>query len=257
MSVLAVPAEGRRADASRISAASIRTRGLAGMSLGSRPRWCAQPKQHGRRANCGSAPMPLSGRFRRAADGSRLRERGSSRRRRRLSGHGYADPDFPGVYARIGADRLHAWVTERIPHAELRLQPAEPDGGPDGAGSRRVPARPGTSARTPGIWMATAPTTTRLAPRPLRSIHGPAPRSQPLQAIRGRRLRHHRHAHRSRGATASDTTRPVRVVGVRHTGQVPGGPLRRPGEGSRRDRQGHELQYQLSEAARPPSSERD
>jgi secreted trypsin-like serine protease len=36
-------------------------------------------------------------------------------------GNGCADPDFPGVYARIGADPLHAWVDDRIPHASFAI----------------------------------------------------------------------------------------------------------------------------------------
>ncbi len=44
-------------------------------------------------------------------------------------GIGCADPDFPGVYARIGADPLHAWVTERIPHADFSFNPPNPTAG--------------------------------------------------------------------------------------------------------------------------------
>jgi hypothetical protein len=36
-------------------------------------------------------------------------------------GNGCADPSFPGVYTRIGADPLNAWVDERIPHASFNI----------------------------------------------------------------------------------------------------------------------------------------
>jgi hypothetical protein len=44
-------------------------------------------------------------------------------------GIGCADPDFPGVYARIGADPLHAWVAERVPHADFTSNPPNPTAG--------------------------------------------------------------------------------------------------------------------------------
>ena len=44
-------------------------------------------------------------------------------------GIGCANPSFPGVYARIGADPLHAWVAERIPHADFSANPPNPTAG--------------------------------------------------------------------------------------------------------------------------------
>ena len=44
-------------------------------------------------------------------------------------GIGCANPSFPGVYARIGADPLHAWVAERIPHADFTANPPNPTAG--------------------------------------------------------------------------------------------------------------------------------
>jgi secreted trypsin-like serine protease len=44
-------------------------------------------------------------------------------------GIGCANPSFPGVYARIGADPLHAWVAERIPHADFSINPPNPTAG--------------------------------------------------------------------------------------------------------------------------------
>jgi secreted trypsin-like serine protease len=44
-------------------------------------------------------------------------------------GIGCANPSFPGVYARIGDDPLHAWVTDRIPHVDFSASPASPQTG--------------------------------------------------------------------------------------------------------------------------------
>ena len=45
-------------------------------------------------------------------------------------GNGCADPDFPGVYARIGEDPLHGWVDARIPHARFDIDHAAVAGSP-------------------------------------------------------------------------------------------------------------------------------
>lgn len=46
-------------------------------------------------------------------------------------GEGCADPEFPGVYARLGAPALNAWVRERIPTAAIAFAPSSPAPGDD------------------------------------------------------------------------------------------------------------------------------
>jgi hypothetical protein len=44
-------------------------------------------------------------------------------------GAGCADPLYPGVYARVGAPALNAWIRERIPTAAIASTPASPAAG--------------------------------------------------------------------------------------------------------------------------------
>ena len=40
-----------------------------------------------------------------------------------------ADPAYPGVYARVGAVAMNAWVRERVPTAAITSSPRSPDPG--------------------------------------------------------------------------------------------------------------------------------
>ena len=71
-------------------------------------------------------------------------------------GEGCAEAEFPGVYARVGADPLNAWVLERIG--------VDPDGGDPGDGDPGGTAPTPTPAPTPSVRDATAPSI-RLAVR--------------------------------------------------------------------------------------------
>jgi secreted trypsin-like serine protease len=44
-------------------------------------------------------------------------------------GQGCADPSYPGVYARLGAAALNAWVRDRIPTAAIAISPSSPQPG--------------------------------------------------------------------------------------------------------------------------------